>query len=241
MLSTGRRHLSDWGSRVRVSGIHTLKCFQNIYFLSSRCPAPAMPQQGLSLPPNIPTLPAHGLPVLAQSWPAPIPMAKPDTWRCSSAPSCPARGWMVGCPFNPHSYSTLAVMLLSSLKISHRFCFQKQVLFVATSTLSTHSILQMHVMTQMSGLDAASTRAWGFLPLYSYSYTGEEMSTSKVFVFSIKPRIIYMVITPLSLIFCKLKRFPCPHHIFKHFCFILKFSESSKILLGLKHKKTQSA
>lgn len=69
-----------------ISGIHTLKCLQSIYFLSSRCPTPAMPQWDWALAPNIPTLPGHGFLLLAQSWPVPIPMAEPGIWRCSSAP-----------------------------------------------------------------------------------------------------------------------------------------------------------
>lgn len=125
MLSTGCRHLWIWRSRVCVSRIRTLKCLQNFYFLSSRCPAPAMPQQGRPPSPKTPTLSGHGFLVLAQSWPLPIPTAEPDIWCCSSAPSCPARGWMVGSNFNPHGYSTLAVTLLCVLsKPSTDFAFK---------------------------------------------------------------------------------------------------------------------
>lgn len=125
MLSTGCRHLWFWRSRVCASGIRTLKCLQNFYFLSSRCPAPAMPQQGRSPSPKTPTLSGHGFLVLAQSWPLPIPTAEPDIWCCSSAPSCPACGWTVGSNFNPHGYSTLAVTLLCVLsKPSTDFAFK---------------------------------------------------------------------------------------------------------------------
>lgn len=125
MLSTGCRHLWVWRSRVCVSRIRTLKCLQNFYFLSSRCPAPAMAQQGRPLIsqhpyPVWPWVPSPG-PVLASAHP------HGRAWylvllQCPQLPCLWLDSWIqFQSPWLQHPGSHPA---LRSLKTFHRFCFQ---------------------------------------------------------------------------------------------------------------------